>query len=114
MSSMYAANHLKVVIALIAMTKYRRIALIVSHISFNLLILVMFRHEHTLNLTALYRSVTPVYIDNHNGHLITATDAVHHLRDKRFLFSNDLVIVIQGDLIAIIGITNTCCILLVE
>lgn len=114
MSSMYAANHLKGVTALIAMTKSGRTALMMSRISSSLPIFAMSRHEHTLNLAALYRGVTPVYFDSRDGHVITATDAVNHLRDKGFLVSGDLVIVTQGDVMETIGTTNTCRILRVE
>lgn len=81
------------------MTKSGRTALMMSRISSSLPIFAraMARHEHTLNLAALYRGVTPAYFDSRDGHVITATDAVNHLRDKGFLVSGDLVIVTQGD-----------------
>lgn len=56
----------------------------------------------------------PVYFDSRDGHVITATDAVNHLRDKGFLVSGDLVIVTQGDVMETIGTTNTYRILRVE
>ncbi len=86
---MYVANHLKGVTALIAMTKSGCTAVMMSLISSSLTIFAMSRHEHTLNLTALYRGVTPVYFYSRDGHVITATDAVSHLRDKGFLVSVD-------------------------
>jgi pyruvate kinase len=114
MSSMYAANHLKGVTALIAMTESGRTALMMSRISSGLPIFAMSRHEHTLNLTALYRGVTPVYFDSHNDGVIAANDAVNRLRDKGFLVSGDLVIVTQGDVMETVGTTNTSRILRVE
>ena len=60
MSAMYAANHLKGVTAIIAMTESGRTALMTSRISSGLPIFAMSRHERTLNLTSLYRGVTPV------------------------------------------------------
>lgn len=114
MSSMYAANHLKGVTALIAMTESGRTALMMSRISSGLPIFAMSRHEHTLNLTALYRGVTPVYFDSHEDGVIAANDAVNRLRDKGFLVSGDLVIVTQGDVMETVGTTNTSRILRVE
>ena len=63
MSAMYAANHLKGVTAIITMTESGRTALMTSRISSGLPIFAMSRHyERTLNLTALYRGVTPVHL----------------------------------------------------
>ncbi|MGG6821899.1 UNVERIFIED_CONTAM: pyruvate kinase, partial [Staphylococcus pseudoxylosus] len=61
MSTMYAANHMKGVNAIIAMTESGRTARMMSRISTGLPIFSMSRHEKTLNQTALYRGVTPVY-----------------------------------------------------
>lgn len=52
MSAMYAANHLKGVTAIIAMTESGRTALMTSRISSGLPIFAMSRHERTLNLTS--------------------------------------------------------------
>ncbi|MVZ11007.1 pyruvate kinase, partial [Enterobacteriaceae bacterium 8376wG6] len=109
-----AANHLKGVTALIAMTESGRTALMMSRISSGLPIFAMSRHEHTLNLTALYRGVTPVYFDSHKDGVIAANEAVNRLRDKGFLVSGDLVIVTQGDVMETVGTTNTSRILRVE
>jgi pyruvate kinase len=114
MSTMYAANHLKGVTAIIAMTESGRTALMMSRISSGLPIFAMSRHEHTLNLTALYRGVTPVYFGSHNDGVMAANDAISRLRDKGYLMSGDLVLVTQGDVMGTMGTTNTCRILCVE
>ena len=72
------------------------------------------RHERTLNLTALYRGVTPVFFDSQNDGVAAAHDAVNLLRDKGYLVSGDLVVVTQGDVMSTIGSTNTTRILTVE
>jgi len=114
MSSMYAANHLKGVTAIIAMTESGRTALMMSRISSGLPIFAMSHRERTLNLTALYRGVTPVYFDSTSDGVAAAQDAANLLRDKGFLVSGDLVIVTQGDVMGTVGSTNTSRILRVE
>ncbi|WP_058987630.1 pyruvate kinase [Yersinia pestis] len=114
MSTMYAANHLKGITAIIAMTESGRTALMMSRISSGLPIFAMSRHDHTLNLTAIYRGVTPVYCDPHTDGVLAATEAVKRLQDKGFLVSGDLVIVTQGDVMGTIGTTNTSRIIRVE
>ncbi|MDS0112220.1 pyruvate kinase alpha/beta domain-containing protein, partial [Enterobacter hormaechei subsp. steigerwaltii] len=85
-----------------------------SRISSGLPIFAMSRHERTLNLTALYRGVTPVYFDSTNDGVAAAHDAVNLLRDKGYLVSGDIVIVTQGDVMSTIGSTNTTRVLTVE
>ncbi|MGL9759714.1 MAG: pyruvate kinase [Symbiopectobacterium sp.] len=114
MSTMYAANHLKGITAIIAMTESGRTALMMSRISSGLPIFAMSRHEHTLNLAALYRGVTPVHFESYTDGVAAANDAVIRLRDKGLLVSGDLVIVTQGDVMSTVGSTNTCRILRVE
>lgn len=114
LSTMYAANHLKGISAIIAMTESGRTALMMSRISSGLPIFAMSRHEQTLNLCALYRGVTPVLFTGDCDGLTAAVAATNQLRDKGFLMSGDLVIITQGDVMALVGSTNTCRILRVE
>lgn len=114
MSAMYAANHLKGISAIISMTESGRTALMMSRISSGLPIFALSRHEHTLNLTALYRGVTPLYFEGDSEGVSAATHATHLLCDKGFLVSGDLVIITQGDVKDMVGTTNTCRILLVD
>lgn len=114
MSSMYAANHLTGVAAIIAMTESGRTALMMSRITSGLPIFALSRHESTLNLTALYRGVTPVYIDTHTDGIIATQNAIERLQKKGYIQSGDLVIVTQGDVMGTIGGTNTVRILRAE
>ncbi|WP_109372241.1 pyruvate kinase [Proteus genomosp. 6] len=114
MSTMYAANHMKGVNAIIAMTESGRTARMMSRISTGLPIFSMSRHEKTLNQTALYRGVTPVYCSTHTDGIAAVNEAIGRLRDKGFLVSGDLVLVTQGDQMGTVGSTNTCRILTVE
>ncbi|MFP1483703.1 pyruvate kinase alpha/beta domain-containing protein [Escherichia coli] len=95
------------------MTESGRTALMTSRISSGLPIFAMSRSERTLNLTALYRGVTPV-ADSANDGVAAASEAVNLLRDKGYLMSGDLVIVTQGDVMSTVGSTNTTRILTVE
>ncbi|XAV88223.1 MAG: pyruvate kinase [Candidatus Symbiodolus clandestinus] len=111
MATMYAANHLQGVVAIIAMTESGRTALIMSRISSGLPIFALSRHSKTLNLTTLYRGVTPVLFDSpHNGRG-AIKDALQLLKQRGWLNSGDVVLVTQGDEMGIIGSTNTCRIL---
>lgn len=116
MSTMYAANHLKGIKAIVAMTESGRTALMMSRISSGLPIFALSRHEHTLNLTALYRGVTPIHFDIAEGQngLEASLSAVNKLRDSGYLSVDDLVIITQGDVLGNVGGTNTSRILRVE
>jgi len=116
MSTMYAANHLKGVRAIIAITESGRTALMLSRISSGLPIFAVSRHEHTLNLTALYRGVTPIFYDikETDSGLETTINVVNMLKDKGYLDSGDLVIITQGDTLTKVDSTNTSRIVRVE
>ena len=114
MSTMYAANHLSGVKAIIAMTESGRTARMMSRISSGLPIFAMSRHEKTLNQTALYRGVTPVFCSTHTDGLAAVTEAVSRLLEKGYLLQGDLVMVTQGDQMGLVGSTNTSRILEVK
>ncbi|SQC92846.1 Pyruvate kinase II [Cedecea neteri] len=73
MSAMYAANHLKGGYRHHFYDRVRPYALMTSRISSGLPIFALSRHERTLNLTSLYRGVTPVYFDSVNEGVVAAT-----------------------------------------
>lgn len=109
MSTMYAANHLKGIRAIIAITESGRTALMLSRISSGLPIFAVSRHEHTLNLTALYRGVTPIFYDmkeTENG-LETTINVVNMLKEQGYIDEGDLVIITQGDTLMKVDSTNT-------
>ncbi|MDO4430278.1 MAG: pyruvate kinase [Lonepinella koalarum] len=112
-SAMYAANHMKGVAAIIAMTGTGRTAQLMSRVSSGLPIFALSKNENTLNLCALYRGVTPIYCENQARTAEAAAEAVQLLKDKGFLLSGDLVLLTQGDALGNGG-TNTCRTLRVE
>ncbi|SNV60055.1 pyruvate kinase [Pasteurella multocida] len=113
MSAMYAANHMKGVAAIIAMTHTGRTALLMSRISSGLPIFALSRNQDALNLCALYRGVTPIYFDDISRTSKGAALAIQLLKEKGFLVSGDLVLLTQGDELLASG-TNTCRTLVVE
>lgn len=111
---MYVVNYLKGVMVIIIMIELGCIVLMIFCISFGLLIFVMLRYECTLNLIVFYCGVTLVYFDSVNDGVVVVSEVVNLLCDKGYLMFGDLVIVIQGDVMSIVGFINIMCILMVE
>ena len=115
MSTMYAANHMKDVKAMITLTESGRTPLMMSRISSGLPIFALSRNHQTLNRAALYRGVTPIYFNrNSDAGLEAAKAAIDTLKEKSYLQTGDLVIITQGDVMDKIGTTNNMRILTVE
>ncbi|GHA37817.1 pyruvate kinase [Photobacterium aphoticum] len=115
MSTMYAANHMEGVKAMVAMTESGRTPMMMSRISSGLPIFAMSRNENTLNRAALYRGVTPVFFNrDSDAGLDAAKHALSVLKEHGFLNTGDLVIITQGDEMDKIGSTNNMRILTVE
>ena len=113
MSTMFAANHMKGVTAIIAMSSSGRTPLLMSRISSGLPIFALSRNQETLNLCALYRGVTPVFYNDVSRTMEGAQKAISVLKDKGFLMAGDIVLLTQGAEFSESG-TNTCRILTVE
>lgn len=98
LSTMYAANHLEGVKAIIALTESGATPKLMSRISSSLPILGLSRHETTLAKMALYRGVLPIYFDS----TIYPADelaqkALESLTTAGYLQSGDLVLMTKGD-----------------
>ncbi len=107
MSTMYAANHMRGIKGIITLTESGRTALMTSRLSSGLPIFALSRNESTLNLTALYRGVFPVFFETKaKTGLETAQDAVATLKQRGLLNDGDLIIITQGDVMDIVGSTN--------
>lgn len=114
LSTMYAANHLEGVKAIIALTESGATPKLMSRISSSLPILGLSRHQTTLAKMALYRGVLPIYFDS----TIYPADelaqkALEALTKAGYLHSGDLVLMTKGDAMETIGGTNTCKVLIV-
>ncbi|SIR22165.1 pyruvate kinase [Shewanella morhuae] len=114
LSTMYAANHLEGVKAIIALTESGATAQLMSRISSSLPILGLSRHPTTLAKMALYRGVLPIYFDS----TIYPADelakkALEALTAAGYLNSGDMVLMTKGDSMETIGGTNTSKVLIV-
>ncbi|KLN66325.1 MULTISPECIES: pyruvate kinase [Vibrio] len=107
MSTMFAANHMRGVKGIVTLTESGRTALMMSRLSSGLPIFALSRNESTLNLSALYRGVFPVFFDDKSDiGLETAEAAVATLKQRGLLDDGDLVIITQGDVMDVVGSTN--------
>ncbi|MEI8599749.1 pyruvate kinase [Shewanella sp. PP-Sp27a-2] len=114
LSTMYAANHLEGVKAIIALTESGATPQLMSRISSALPILGLSRHATTLAKMALYRGVLPIYFDStiHPADEL-AQKALEALTAAGYLNSGDMVLMTKGDAMETIGGTNTCKVLIV-
>ncbi|WP_299794673.1 pyruvate kinase [uncultured Shewanella sp.] len=114
LSTMYAANHLKSVKAIVALTESGATPQLMSRISSALPIFALSRHDVTLAKMALYRGVQPVHFDSTKFSAEQlATKALESLTQAGYLKSGDMVLMTKGDSMETIGGTNTCKVLIV-
>ena len=108
LSAMYAANHLKGVKAIIALTESGQTAKIMSRITSGLPIYSLSRHQKSLTKMAIYRGVYPVSFDSTSStNESLASDVLKEITKKYKLEVNDKVIFTHGDLMETVGATNT-------
>jgi len=107
MSTIYAANHMEGVKAMVTLTESGRTALMTSRLNSLLPIFALSPNERTLNRCSLYRGVTPVFFDTKvETGFDVALAALNTLREKKLLEFGDLVIITQGDIMDVEGSTN--------
>ncbi|WMC19720.1 MAG: pyruvate kinase [Enterobacteriaceae bacterium PC38] len=107
-ASVYIANHLKGVTAIITITESGRTAFMMSRIISEIPILAISRHKNALRLASLYRGVTPIYYkNNNNNYLFTINHIIKHLLTIKLLIIGDLIVFTNGDIIGTSGNTNT-------
>ncbi|SQH76578.1 pyruvate kinase II [Shewanella benthica] len=114
LSTMYAANHLKGIKAIVALTESGATPQLMSRISSALPIFALSRHEVTLAKMAVYRGVQAVHFDSSNfSPEDVARKALETLTSAGYLKSGDMVLMTKGDSMETIGGTNTCKVLIV-
>ncbi|MDM3872325.1 pyruvate kinase [Porticoccus sp. W117] len=108
MASMYAANHMPNLKAIICFTESGNTPLLMSRIRSGITIFALSNRQTTLNRMALFRGVIPRYFDFDTGNRNTLlTNAVEELKAKGYLNSGDSVIGTRGNQVGKGGMTNT-------
>lgn len=112
MATMYSANHLQGVKAIICLTESGNTPLWMSRISSGLPIYALTRHPETQRRMALFRGVESLFFDP-TGHPYEFVNehAVETLKSRELLKSGDLVIFTKGARMGIHGATNAMLIL---
>lgn len=115
LSTMYAANHLTGVKAIVALSESGATPQLMSRISSHMPIYCLSRHARTLGSAALYRGVYSVYFDSTQVDDDRLTlSALAELKLQGFVESGDMVLFTFGDSMETVGGTNTCKILTVK
>ena len=107
MSAMYAANHLKGVKALVALTETGRTPLLMSRLSSGLPIYALSRHASTVSRMALCRGVCGLSFDITNVAGDVEAAVIERLRARSFVETGDLILLTSGDNVGVDGNTNT-------
>ncbi|NVJ66459.1 MAG: pyruvate kinase [Gammaproteobacteria bacterium] len=107
MATMYTANHLNGVKAIISLTESGSTSLWLSRIRSGMPIYALSRSINTLRKVALYRGVEPINFDptalaRHDVNRL----AVEELRSRGYVKDGDLVIITKGDSMGTLGGTN--------
>lgn len=116
MSTMYAANHLQGVKAIIALTHSGNTPRLLSRVSSGLPIFSLSTEAKTLAWSNLYRGVTPVHFHSDHSRSVSeiCSAALLTLKQAGLLKAGERVLLTHGDAMDQIGSTNTCKILTVE
>ncbi len=115
MATMYAANHLQGVKAIISLTESGSTPLWMSRIDSGLPIFALCRSERAQRRVALYRGVSSELFDPtvwNDGNEVNRK-AMDSLLEKGLLQAGDRVVLTKGDTLAVVGETNTLKILTV-
>jgi len=115
LSTMYAANHLKGVKAIVSLSESGATPQLMSRISSHMPIYCLSRHARTLGSAALYRGVYSVYFDSTSvPQESLALSALAELKLQGHVESGDQVLFTYGDTMETVGGTNTCKLLTVK
>ena len=112
MATMYTANHLQGVKAIICLSESGETPLLMSRISSGLPIISLTRHEKTKRRMALFRGVTSyIYDPTSAPYEYVNEQAIDLLKEKGHLQKDDLVILTKGARLGVHGSTNAMLIL---
>lgn len=107
LATMYIANHLEAVSAIICMTKTGFTPLIMSRINSSMPIYAMAQKEGTSEITALYKGVFPIPFETDSLPPQEIKDkAIEILRKRGSIKRGDIVLITRGDIIDVGGSTN--------
>ncbi len=114
MSTMFAANHLEGVAAIVCLTETGSTPLWMSRLSSGLPIYAFSRHAHARRRVALFRGVTaiPFEAEAHAGELLHSA-ALAELKQRKLVAKGDYVLLTQGSLTGEHGGTDSLKILTV-
>ncbi len=108
LATMYTANHLDGVKAIISFTETGRTPLYMTRIDSALRVFAFTDHPRTENRVAMYRGVVPVTFDTSEIKPENLNQAVvDELRRREVVSDGDLVIISKGDFMKVHGGTNT-------
>ena len=114
LSSMYAANHLEGVKAIVSLTESGETSKLMSRITSGLPIFSLSRHTNTLNKSAIYRGVYPIEFDSTAVDPKILTGEILKVVSKQAQLNvGDKVILTHGDIMETVGASNTLKILAV-
>jgi pyruvate kinase len=114
-ASIFAANHMVGMKAIIALTESGSTPLQMSRISSGLPIFALSRQNTALNRVALYRGVYPIHFDYTNDDITKVLNkALDTLKVLGYLKTGDFVMLTHGDNLDLTGHTNTSKILVVS
>jgi pyruvate kinase len=107
LATIYAANHMEGIKAMVSITESGRTALMTSRLNSELPIFALSKNIRTLNRCALYRGVIPFHFEHDlDSGFDVALAALESLKEKGMLEFGDLVIITQGDILGVEGSTN--------
>lgn len=108
MTTMFAANHMPGMKAIIALTETGSTPLMMSRISSGIPIFSLSRQERTLSRCALFRGVYPVLFNTIDKDIIVvANNAIQKLKELGYLVKGDMIILTHGDNLDISAHTNS-------
>lgn len=116
MSTMYAANHLEGMTAIVALTHSGNTPRLLSRVSSGLPIFSLSAEAKTLAWSSLYRGVTPIFFESTPNSSIVdiCHQALNRLKESEFIQQGERVLLTHGDVMDEVGSTNTCKVLTVQ